>query len=410
MTQTYRTNDFARWGAGQGFNLSPHQVDINFWDLIQRMLAQEARPDPSAGIAYFEIVGVMMYVHMTDGEVLGPYELPVAIFRDRGVWTPNVPYSRMDTFSIDGGLWVVIFDHTSGTSFDPGANNGAGSDYYQLMLQTPGSSLPSGGVVGMSLIKATTTDYSTTWGRPDASNVSFTPATGSTLSSYTVDDALEELSNDISQSIDDIVVIADDVVFTPVTGSNLSSTNVADALEELASVDTALGRQTLWIPATAMIARITNGPSLGTVEMPTNKNMIKTLDFDANTVEYAQFDVAMPKSWDLGDIYFKVFWSHAATSATAGVTFAMEMCKASNNESLDIAFIELQSVTDTGGTGNQMYVSDESSLAMALSVAYGDLIMFRVSRDPVDSADTLIMDARLHGIQLYYTINEITDD
>ena len=153
MTQTYRTDDLARWGAGQGFNLSPAQVDINFWDLIQRMIAQEARPDPSAGIAYFSIDGVMLYVHMTDGTTLGPYQLPVATFQDRGGWTPDTPYSKMDTFNINGGLYVVVFDHTSAATFDPGANDGAGNDYYQLMIQTPGSSLPSGGAVGQLLVR-----------------------------------------------------------------------------------------------------------------------------------------------------------------------------------------------------------------------------------------------------------------
>ena len=95
MTQTYRTDDSARsGGTGQGFNLFAAQVDINFWDLIQRMIAQEARPDPSAGIAYFEINGTMMYVHMTDGTVLGPYELPVATFLDRGVRAPLTAYNE----------------------------------------------------------------------------------------------------------------------------------------------------------------------------------------------------------------------------------------------------------------------------------------------------------------------------
>src|SRR5580765_4226966 len=163
MTQTYRTNDPARWGTGQGFNLSPAQVDNNFWDLIQRMIAQEQRPDPSAGIAYFEINGTMMYVHMTDGTVLGPYQLPIATFRDRGVWAPNTAYFKMDTFSINGGLYVVILDHTSAATFDPGANDGAGHDYYQLMLSPPGLTLPYGGAAGLVLTKHTAADFDTVW-------------------------------------------------------------------------------------------------------------------------------------------------------------------------------------------------------------------------------------------------------
>lgn len=226
MTQTYRTDDLARWGTGQGFNLSPAQVDINFWDLVQRMIAQEARPDPSAGIDHFSISGTMMYVHMTDDTVLGPYQLPVAIFRDRGEWAPSTPYSVMDTFSINGGLWVVIFDHTSGATFDEGANDGAGHDYYQLMLQTPGSSLPSGGAPGQLLLKATATDYAVMWGYTDAGNVTFEPATDSALTSDNVADALEEIAATA-------IATAADIPYEPSTASGLTSDNVQDALDEL---------------------------------------------------------------------------------------------------------------------------------------------------------------------------------
>ena len=231
MTQTYRTNDPARWGTGQGFNLSPAQVDINFWDLIQRMIAQEARPDPSAGIAYFSINGTMMYVHMTDGTTLGPYELPVATFLDRGVWAPLTAYNKMNTFTINGGLYVVVFDHISAATFDPGANDGAGNDYYQLMIQTPGSSLPSGGAVGQLVQKASTADYAVMWGYTDAGVVSFEPSTGSALTSSNVADALDELSGNITT----VTVDADNVTYEPSTASGLTSTNVQDALDEIGS-------------------------------------------------------------------------------------------------------------------------------------------------------------------------------
>jgi len=61
-------------------------------------------------------------------------------------------------------LYVVLFDHTSDTSFDPGANDGAGHDYYSLMVQTPGSPIPVGGAVGQVVQKSTTTDYTVAWG------------------------------------------------------------------------------------------------------------------------------------------------------------------------------------------------------------------------------------------------------
>jgi hypothetical protein len=403
MTQVYRTDDMARWGTGQGFNLSAAQVDINFWDLVQRMLAQEARPDAAAGIDHFEIVGIMMYVHMTDATVLGPYELPVATFLDRGEWAPDTVYSKMDTFSINGGLYVVIFNHTSEATFDPGANDGAGHDYYQLMIQTPGSAMPAGGAVGALLVKTTTTDYAVGWGYTSADVVTFDPADGSTLTSDNVADALEELAAGGGGGGD-----AGDVVYDPTT-SGLTATDVQGAIDELAAAD-AVGRQTIWMPAAAMTPRITNGAGSGAVETATNKNMIKTLDFDTTTIEYAQFDIAMPKSWNLGNLAFKAFWSHASTTTNFGVSFALVAVAVSNADALDVAFGSSAQVTDTGGTANTQYVSDESgALTVAGTPAFGDLIMFRINRVPTDSGDTLAIDARLHGIHLYYTTDTATD-
>jgi len=376
VTQTYRTDDLARWGTGQGFNLTAAQVDINFWDLVQRMIAQEARPDAAAGIDHFEIVGINMFVHMTDATVLGPYELPVATFNDRGTWAPETDYSKMDTFSINGGLYVVTWDHTSDLTFDAGANDGAGHDYYQLMIQTPGAALPAGGAVGMLLGKTTTTDYAVGWGYTDASVVSFVPADDSTL----------------------------------------TSDNVADALEELAAgggggAGSAVGKQTIWIPAVAMTPRLTNGAAVGTIETSTNKNMIKTLDFDTTTVEYAQFDIALPKSWDLGNLTFRAFWSHGSTTTNFGVSFNMAAAAVSSTDALDVAFGSAAAINGTGGATNAQYVTAVSgAMTVAGTPAYGDLIMFRISRNPADSGDNLAIDARLHGVQLFYTTNVATDD
>jgi hypothetical protein len=71
----------------------------------------------------------------------------------------------------------------------------------------------------------------------------------------------------------------------------------ADAATGLATL-TAMGqgRHSIWVPAGAMVARTTNGAAAGTVETSTNKNMFKTLDFDASTQEFAQFEVFFPKS------------------------------------------------------------------------------------------------------------------
>lgn len=428
MTQTYRTDDLGRWGAGKGSNLEPEEFDINFWDIIQRLITQEARPDPSASIDHFSVSGASFYVHMTDATVLGPYALPVATFFARGEWAPSTAYSVLDTFTINGGLYVVIFAHTSALTFDAGANDGMGHDYYVLMIQTPGSAMPVGGAVGQVVEKSTTSDFAVTWGwklptggtarqylikqsstnqdaifdTPTASDIEFVPVTGSVLTADNVADAIEEAATNAGD--------AADVTYTPSTGSGLTDDNVADALDTLGARGVPFGKQTMWIPASAMIPRTTNGAASNTFETTTHKNMVRTNDFDSSTQEFVQFDVAMPKSWDGDDISFKVFWSHSATTVNFGVAFGLEAVGVGDTTTLDVAFGTTVYVTDTGGVTDYLYVSAESDpITISGTVTYGSEIMFQLCRYPANAGDTLAVDARLHGVQVYYTTNTAAD-
>lgn len=171
------------------------------------------------------------------------------------------------------------------------------------------------------------------------------------------------------------------------------------------------GKQTVWIPAAAMVSRTTNGAASGTVETTTNKNMIKTLDFDATTQEFAQFEIRMPKSWDEGTVSFVPVWSHAATVTDFGVTWGLDAVAMSNNAALDVAFGTEQTVTDTGGTTDNVYIGPESSaITIAGSPQAEDYVMFRIHRNPSDVGDTMTVDARLHGVTLYYTTDAANDN
>jgi hypothetical protein len=225
MTQTYRTTDLTRWGVGKGSRLTATEADRNFWDIIQDILALQAL-DVGRGIDHFEVAGTQFYVHMSDLTVEGPFDLPVATFVDKGTWAPLTPYAPLDTFVINGGIYLVMFAHTSAASFDAGANDGMGHDYYKLMIQTPGNAIPTGGAIGQVIKKSAAPDFSVTWGWVDATEVTFTPVTGSDLASDNVADALEELANLISSGLGAIAVSdLTDVLFAtgdPVSGELFS--------------------------------------------------------------------------------------------------------------------------------------------------------------------------------------------
>ena len=137
MSIVYRTDDNTRWGAGKGSNLSPHEVDVNFWDVIQRLVSLETNPPAAISIDTITVAGNQMSIHLTDGSTRGPFTLPTAQWRWTGAWRTSTVYFVNDIFSFDGAIYRVAVAHTSdATSFDPNAL--ADSGYvYNLLLDPP---------------------------------------------------------------------------------------------------------------------------------------------------------------------------------------------------------------------------------------------------------------------------------
>lgn len=202
------------------------------------------------------------------------------------------------------------------------------------------------------------------------------------------------------------------VVELATTAEAVTGTDTARAVTPagLAAAAIYQGKHTIWVPATAMVARTTNGAASGTAEMSTNKNMVKTLDFDTSTQEFAQFEIAMPKSWDEGTVTFQPVWSHASTSTNFGVVWALQGVATSDDDAMDVAFGTEQTSTDTGGTTNDRYIGPESSaITIGGTPAEGDVVQFQIKRNVSDGSDTMAIDARLHGVKLYITLNAKTD-
>jgi len=177
------------------------------------------------------------------------------------------------------------------------------------------------------------------------------------------------------------------------------------------TASTTKGLHVIWVPAGAIAARTTNGAAPGSVETSTNKVMIKSLDFDATTQEFAQFVIRMPKSWNAGTVTFIPVWSHASTTTNFGVVWALQGVALSDDDANDTAFGTEQTSTDTGGTTDDCYIGPESSaITIGGSPAKGDLVVFQVKRNPSDGSDTLAVDARLRGVYLLYTTDAETDD
>jgi hypothetical protein len=194
------------------------------------------------------------------------------------------------------------------------------------------------------------------------------------------------------------------------TGSLLNLTGAATVAIAANTRDFPGGKQTIWVPASAMIPRATNGPGNGAIETTTNRVNVSTLDFDATTQEFAQFQIAMPKSWDEGTVTFGTIWYHPVTSTNFGVVWSLAGTALSDTNALETAFGTAVTVADTGGTTNTVYDSPESAaVTIGNTPAENDFVVFQVARVPANASDTMAVDARLLGIRLYYNVNAGND-
>lgn len=172
----------------------------------------------------------------------------------------------------------------------------------------------------------------------------------------------------------------------------------------------AQGLHSIWVPATAMLAATTSGPASAQIEEGTNKQNYKVADLDGSADEYLHFQIAFPKSWNLGTVSFQVFWRSTATD-TDGVAWGLEAVAVGDGDAIDAAWGTAVVVTDAAqSAATKLYVSAISNaVTIAGTPAVGDLVFFRLFRDVSDAADTHAEDARLIGIKILYTINAATD-
>jgi hypothetical protein len=177
-----------------------------------------------------------------------------------------------------------------------------------------------------------------------------------------------------------------------------------------AAIKTA-GKETIFVPAAAMLPTASNGcANITTAETTSGRPDMNVLDFDASSDEHAQFQVAFPKSWNEGTVTFQAFWTTTA-SDTDGVAWGLQGVAVSDNDTIDVAYGTAVVVTDDAlGAAEDLCVTAESgAITIAGSPAAGDMCFFRIFRDVSDSNDDMAEDARLIGIKLFFTTDAAND-
>jgi len=168
------------------------------------------------------------------------------------------------------------------------------------------------------------------------------------------------------------------------------------------------GKQTIWVPATAMYATTTNGcADIDQTELTAGQPELKTLDFDPSSDENAQFTIAFPKAWDPSQlIMYQVFWTANSTN-TGNCIWNLKGVAIADNDAIDTAFGTAVAITDAhSGTANDLNVTAQSgSVTIAGSPAADEDVFFNISRDANDGSDTFTGDAKLLGIKIFFATN-----
>ena len=169
------------------------------------------------------------------------------------------------------------------------------------------------------------------------------------------------------------------------------------------------GKETIWVPAVAMYPNTTNGcADIAQTEL-SNGPEIKTLNFDKDSDEFAQFAVAFPKSWNEGTVTFQPFFT-ADTTNTGTTAWGLSGVSISDDDSINTAFGTqvVATAKAMSGTANDLAVANESgAVTIAGSPSVNEEVFFQISRDV--SADTLTADAKLLGIKLFFTTDAAND-
>ena len=168
------------------------------------------------------------------------------------------------------------------------------------------------------------------------------------------------------------------------------------------------GKETMWIPASAMYATTTNPAEAAQVETTALRPDMKVFDFAASADDFVQFSVAFPKSWNEGTITYQTFWTPSTTN-TGNCIWGLQGVSCGDSDTIDIAFGTAITVTDAGiGTVEDQQVTSESTaVTIAGSPAVDQQTYFNFFRDA--SADTFTGVARLLGIKIFFTTDAAND-
>ena len=179
-----------------------------------------------------------------------------------------------------------------------------------------------------------------------------------------------------------------------------------------AAVKTA-GLETIWIPASAMTVSV-NAPSAAVTSIDSGSvnTTVPVLDFDpGSSDEVATFNVAFPKAWNASTITARFFWTNSDANA-GNVVWGLQGVCIADSGALNTAMTDAgEVIQDANITTSGDLMVTSSTPAITINGAADDgVCFFNVFRDASDTTnDTYASDARLVGVQIFYTTDAAND-
>jgi hypothetical protein len=170
------------------------------------------------------------------------------------------------------------------------------------------------------------------------------------------------------------------------------------------------GKETIWVPASAMYPSTTNPAAAAQIETTALRPDMNVMDFADSADDHAQFTVAFPKSWNEGTVTYQCFWTPSTTN-TGNCIFGLQGVAVGDGDTIDVAYGTAVNITDAGiGTVEDQQVSAESSaVTIAGSPAVDQQTYFQIFRDANVGGDTYTGVARLLGIKIFFTTDAAND-
>jgi len=234
-----------------------------------------------------------------------------------------------------------------------------------------------------------------------AAELNMLDGSAKSTTSITIDDA-------------DAFVIIDDTTTKQIPASDISSyvkgTGTTTPVKEA-------GLETIWIPASTMRPRLTDGLTIDQIVNPANSSTsfpeiegFKCNSTDVSSAKYAEFSVALPKSWNGGTVTSRLHVLNlvATTDNIENIFLAATAFKNAYYASASFG----TAIEYTNGTAtlaaNAYYTFDSTSSITINNTPTGngtDLINFQLSSSAISSA----VDFLIVGVQLFFTTDAKND-